>query len=374
MTAGDLRARRAAAQRLHRPDGADALAVVRGLLAVQAQDVRAARLALRARTSGLRATDVDVALTEDRSLVVGWLMRATLHLVAREDYAWLLGLTAPQGDAGSRRRLAQEGVTPDATERAVAAIERALGADGPLTRADLGARIAAAGVRAEGQALPHLLALAARRGITVRGPVDGGEQRFALARDWLGARPVVPLAGEARVAALAEIARRYLGGHGPASAADIAAWSGLSLGDARRGLRAIAPEISDVAGAGDLVDLVARPADDDSPPPAVALAPRLLPAFDPYLVGWRDRALAVPARHARRVHPGGGMLRAVATADGRAVATWGARRRGGRLAVEIEPFGRIGAAVHAALEEEAADVARFEGLEAVRRGAPRASA
>jgi winged helix DNA-binding protein len=365
VTAGELRARRAAAQRLHRPDGADAAAVVRGLLAVQAQDDRAARLAVRARTTGLRATDVDAALTADRALVVGWLMRVTLHLVAREDYAWLLGLTAPQGEATGRRRLAQEGVTPGETERAVAVVERALAADGPLTRMQLGARIRAAGVRAEGQALPHLLAVAARRGIVVRGPVDDGDQRFVLAREWLGARPVVPLAGEARDAALAELARRYLGGHGPASAGDLASWSGLALRDARRGLEAIAPELSALPGAAGLVDLAARSAGGGGGPAAAALAPRLLPAFDPYLLGWKERAFAVPARHARRVHPGGGMLRAVATADGRAVATWSARRRDGRLAVTVEPFGRIPARARAALDAEAADVARFEGLEAV---------
>jgi len=193
----------------------------------------------------------------------------------------------------------------------------------------------------------------------VHGPVAAGEQRFALARDWLGAAPVVPLAGAARDTALAELARRYLAAHGPASAADLATWAGLALRDARAGLAAIAPEIVDVAG--ELVDLAARR--DGGDPPAAALEPRLLPAFDPYLLGWKDRGFAVPARHARRVHPGGGMLRAVATADGRAVGTWSARRRDGRLAVEVEAFGRIPAAVRTALDAEAADVARFEGLE-----------
>jgi hypothetical protein len=361
VTAGELRARRAAAQRLDRPGGAGPADLVRALLAVQAQDARAARLALRARSAGLDAAAVDTAVSDDRSIVLAWLMRGTLHLVAREDHAWLLGLTAPRQEAGGARRLAQEGVPPGDAERALAVVGRALGEDGPLTRAELGARIAAAGVRSEGQALPHLLALAARRGIAVHGPVAAGEQRFALARDWLGAAPVVPLAGAARDTALAELARRYLAAHGPASAADLATWAGLPLRDARAGLAAVASEIVEVAGRGDLVDLAARRCGGD--PPAAALEPRLLPAFDPYLLGWKDRGFAVPARHARRVHPGGGMLRAVATADGRAVGTWTARRRDGRLAVTVEPFGRIPAAVRAAFSVEAADVARFEGLE-----------
>jgi hypothetical protein len=83
--------------------------------------------------------------------------------------------------------------------------------------------------------------------------------------------------------------------------------------------------------------------------------PRLLPAFDPYLLGWSDRAFAVPADHARLVHPGG-VIRAIATVGGAAVGTW-RRHRGG---VEIEPFVPLGAEAEAALAAEAADVARFE--------------
>ena len=351
----DLRAHRATAQRLHRPAGGDAVAVVRALLAVQAQDRRAARLALRARTTGLRAAGVDAALSDERSLVVAWLGRSTLHRVARDDYPGLLGLTSSGGPAGGPRRLAQEGVTPDEADRAAALVERALLDDGPLPRADLSARIAAAGIRAEGQATPHILALAARRGAMVLAPVgDDGEQRFAATRDWLGAVPEVPLTGAARDRALAELARRYLAGHGPATAADLATWAGLPLRDARAGLAAIPGEIEDLDG--DLVDLAARDAPD-----ADALAPRLLPAFDPYLLGWKDRAFAVPPAHATRVPPGGGMLRAVATAGGVAVGTWSARRRGGRTTVTVDPFGRMPARVRAALEAEAGDVARFEG-------------
>ena len=96
MTAGELRARRAAAQRLDRPGAAGPADLVRALLAVQAQDARAARLALRARSAGLDAAAVDTAVSDDRSIVLAWLMRGTLHLVAREDHAWLLGLTAPR--------------------------------------------------------------------------------------------------------------------------------------------------------------------------------------------------------------------------------------------------------------------------------------
>jgi DNA glycosylase AlkZ-like len=345
----DLRAARVTSQLLDGDGERSPAAIVRRLLAVQAQDPVAARLALRARGAKL-AADVDRAL-EKRELVAAWLCRGTLHLVEPQDHGWLLALTAPGRFASSRRRLGQLGVSEDDADRAVGIIERALADEGPLTRPELAERIAAKGIPTEGQATPHLLGLAALRGVTVLGPPASSTPRdstqpttaqaFVLARDWIGEPPAVD-----RDAALAELARRYLTGHGPATPADLAAWSGLPLRDVRAGLGAI-----DVVEEGDLVDLPGRKAPGEPPP-------RLLGAFDPYLLGWKDRSFAVPAKHAKRVHPGGGILRAVALLDGRAVGTWGARRRDGRLDLTLEMFGR---APRAAFESEMDDVARFEG-------------
>ena len=164
-----------------------------------------------------------------------------------------------------------------------------------------------------------------------------------MRRDWLG-EPVRPLDGDA---ALAELARRYLRAHGPATAGDLASWSGLALRDARAGLKAIAAELEPT---GALVDLTRRPAAPSR------LKPRLLGAFDDYLLGWRDRAFAVAPEHARRVHPGGGILRATALANGRAVGTWSWRRG----SVAIDPFEPLPDRIAAALRREADAVARFE--------------
>jgi uncharacterized protein YcaQ len=351
--ARSLRIARAACQLLHRPPGGTPEGIVRHLLAVQAQDARAARLALRARGGGLTARDVDGAL-EARELVVGWLARGTLHLVAAEDYPWLLGLTAPTRLATSRRRLAQEGVGADDARRAVAIVERALGDDGPLTRDELAERIGAKGIRTEGQATPHLLMLAALHGVAVLGPRRDGRIAFVLAGDWLGETPPSALVGRAREQALAELARRYLTAHAPASDTDLAAWSGLARRDARAGLTAIASELTELGGGR---------AELAGAPKAARIEPRLLGPFDPYLLGWKERAHAVPDEHARTVHPGGGVVRAVAAVDGLAVGTWRARARGERLAIEIDPFSGIDSADAAALEAEADDVARFEGME-----------
>ncbi|MFL5900009.1 MAG: winged helix DNA-binding domain-containing protein [Solirubrobacterales bacterium] len=340
MSSASIFAERFSAQALARQRLRDPRAVAERLLAVQGQDPRGARLAVRARTEGLTAADVDRALSEERSLLITWLNRGTLHLVRSEDYPWLHALTTPPLLTSARRRLSQEGVSPDAAERGMATIERALAEEGPLTRLQLRERLDLADVTTAGQALIHLLFLATLRGIAVRGPMVGKHHAYVLTADWLGtAKPVD------RTKALAELARRYLVGHAPADDRDLARWAGLPLRDVRAGLAAIASEL--VEREDGLVHLAARP------PVAEVPAPRLLGAFDPVLLGWCSREpILAPHTHLVTMN---GIFRPFAMVKGRAVASWKLNR--GR--VSIEPLGRIPKRASAALATDAADVERF---------------
>lgn len=307
---------------------------------MQGQDPRGFRLAVRARTDGLTAADVDRALSEDRTLIVTWLNRGTLHLVRSEDYPLLQALTTPPLITSSSRRLRQEGVSEVKAERAVGVIEQALADEGPLTRVELRERLDRADMRTEGQAMVHLLFLAALQGVVVRGPMIGKQHAYVLARDWLGkSRPVD------REKALAELARRYLVGHQPATDRDLAKWAGLPLRDTRAGLKAIGSELEE-DGDG-LVRLAKRPEPAKLPPP------RLLGAFDPVLLGWTSRE-EILGEHTNLVTKNG-MFHPFAMAKGRALAKWGFA--GGK--VTLEPLQEIPTRVAAALERDAAEVTRF---------------
>jgi Winged helix DNA-binding domain len=335
-------AERLTAQLLAGVPARDPVEVTRRLLAVQGQDPRGARLAIRARSSGLTAADVDRALTEDRTLLITWVNRGTLHLIHRDDYPWLHALTTPPLFTANARRLEQEGVSNAAAERGVAVIERSLAEAGSLTRVQLRDRLDAAGVPTKGQALVHLLILASLRGLIVRGPMVGKDHAYVLVRDWLGETAAVD-----RDRALGELARRYLQGHGPADARDLAKWAGLPLRDARAGLSAIASALDQRADG--LVDLAARPAPAELPPP------RLLGPFDPLLLGWCSRESIVGAN--QTIVTVNGLFRAFALIDTRAVATW--RMPAGK--VELEPFERLSRAQLHALEADAKDVVRYLG-------------
>jgi hypothetical protein len=319
-------------------------AVVERLLAVQAQDPRGARLTVRSRSTGLVATDVDRALGVSRSLLVTWLNRGTLHLVRAEDYWWLHPLTTPQLAARSERRLRQEGVSPRLAERGVAVVTEAVASGGPQTREQLRRRLDEAGVPTAGQALVHVLLAASLRGRVVRGPMVGSDHAYVSVPAWLGEAP----APRPRVEALGLLARRYLAGHGPAAAPDLATWAGLTLGDARRGLDVVADEVASV---GDGVVLATDRRRTPRRPP-----PRLLGPFDPLLHGWVSRQPIV-GDHAGVV-TSNGVFRPVALVDGRVVATWGLP--GG--SVEIHPLERISPAAMDRLVDDAGGVLHFLGL------------
>jgi len=167
--------------------------------------------------------------------------------------------------------------------------------------------------------------------------------------------------------ALAELARRYLAGHGPAAPGDLAAWSGLPIGRARQAFELVVGELAEVELDGRRLWAPNGAKVPRAPARAQGPVVRLLGRFDDYLLGWRGRDLVLDPRFARRIQAGGGWIHPAVVVDGRVAGTWRSRRAGGRLEVAVEPFGRLPAGTRPGLEAEAADLGRFLGAEAVLR-------
>jgi Winged helix DNA-binding domain len=344
-----LRRARASAQGLQSAGRLAAVDLVRHLTGVQAQVLSAAGLALRARTQGLEAEHVRRARLEERSVVMTWAMRGTLHLIAAEDYGWLIPLVIQPRLANATRRLQEEGVPADQPPKAVRLIEAMLDREGPLTRREIADRLRRQGIVTGGQAIAHLVWLAAGQGVICYGPDRGGEQCFVLVRDWLA-----PSQPKDREVALAELALRYLQAHGPAEPADLAFWSGLRQAEARLAWQAVQHRL--VAVETRSGTLWALPGQPDA---AAAVPVRLLPVFDEYLLGWRNRHFAVQSEHWRRINRGGGWLHPVVLHDGRAVGTWATARTSTTLQLEVRPFDRLAPSVARGALAEARDVGRF---------------
>jgi hypothetical protein len=344
---------RAASQRLQRPAVVAApVDVVRLAGPVQAQEPRAAKLAFRARARGITAADVDIARTEERSLLRAWCMRKTIHLIATEDAGWLLPLFSDAIVRWARKRLGDFGLDHNGQERALRLLHDAVDAEGALTRPELAERLERAGFETGNEFKVHLWLLATLEGDLCLGPDRGASACLVRTEDWIG-RPE----RRDRDESLAELARRYLGAYGPATDRDLARWAGLPLRDARLGCERIAAELGEVELGGERLLVLGRlPRRGRSP------VVRMLGAFDNYNLGYCDRGFSLAPEHEKQVNPGGGIVRPAITVDGAHVATWSSKRSGRRLRVTVEPFEPLNAATERAIEAEVADIGRYEGL------------
>jgi hypothetical protein len=165
------------------------------------------------------------------------------------------------------------------------------------------------------------------------------------------------------VDAVVELAHRYLQAYAPADAGDLAAWSGLALREARPALAELEDQLAAVDIEGQPGWMLAEQLSwlDEVAGQRIPLV-RLLPRFDAYLLGYAGRGLAVDDKSARRVHPGGGIIRAAVAVDGRVVGLWKSAAQRDGLKLSVECFEPLATGALAGLEAEAADVGRFLGL------------
>lgn len=359
LSAHQVRLLRLASQRLlplEEKGAVSPVQAVRAVFAIQAQDLPSARLSIRPRSAGLTASQVDQARQSDGSLIWTWSLRGTLHLVAVEDIRWLSPFLRPTLIAAHRRRFEELGWEAAKAETGLRLLRDALEAHGELTRGEVVRLLREYGLPSEGQAPFHLIYRAAVEGLLCPGPDCGKETSYRPFAAWAGEEQ--PLPGSE---ALAKLALRYLRAYGPAAPEDFASWSGLKIGDARQAWGLVAGQLVEVLAAG-------RPAwllEEQLPrlEAALSFAPvvRLLPRFDTYLLGYASRDLAVAPAHARRIHPGGGIINASLLVDGQARGVWQAKRYKSRYEIQIDPFEPIPPGLLPHIEAEAADLGRFLG-------------
>lgn len=312
-------------QRLGSEKFEDAGAVVQWMGALQAQDYAQAVWAMGARTSAPRLTSVEQAI-EQRSMVLTWPMRGTLHAVPARDTKWMLKLTAVRMLAKDARRLSQLELDEAILERCRNLFYKVLRGGQRLTRAALMQLLEDAGVSPKGQRGYHILWRSAQEGLICQGPLEGKQQTFVLLDEW------APDARElSHEEALAEIAGRYFTSHGPATVQDFAWWTGLPMAEAKQGL-----ELAKAGLSCETIDGTAYWGRTFEPGSRAGGAPQvqLLPGFDEYLLGYKDRSAVLAAEHAGRVVPGAnGVFRPMVVAEGRVVGTW--KRTVKKQAVDI---------------------------------------
>jgi hypothetical protein len=311
--------------------------VVAWLGGVQAQDYEGGLWSVGLRQPRLTAAAVARAII-DGTVVRTWAMRGTLHFVAGKDVRWLLALLAPHVRAGNARRYLQLGLD-DAVFARSNAVLRAVLADGRhRSRRELAGILERSGISAAGQRAPYLLQRATLDLVICQCGMDGREPLFTLLDAWV---PAGTSFGRDEVAA--ELVRRYVTSHGPAMLEDIRWWSGLPTAIVRAALGVAAPPL--LCATSDAAAYWCAPC----APGTIVSAAHLLPPFDEYALGYRDRRPQLEAAYTKLVNAGGGMPRATVVVDGRIVGTW--RRVGGtgKTIITVEAFSQVSESTQAAL-------------------------
>jgi hypothetical protein len=366
----EIRARRLARSSLSERASGDQLVEVAGALCgVHAQVQASAELQLAARVDGIGQAEVRAALWERRALAKAWTVRGTLHLHPAEELS--LWLAARRAVVGSGDRGLPEWRDPagalhpalDAREvEAVrAAVREAL--DGRcLLREELAEEVVARVGPAPSARLRSGFAFFL--GELCQGPPQGSRITLARPDQWIDGWREITDEREA----LREVCRRFLRTYGPARPADFSEWFGTAafkVAEARALFDELGADLEAIDVAGRSCFVVAG--DRSFPAPSSRL--RLLPEYDVYVMGFRERDQLVPepvrdliASHGRGRYEGPAGVRLVLV-DGIAAGLWERRKRGKRIELQVQLARPLGRARRAELEHEAERIGSFLELE-----------
>jgi hypothetical protein len=321
----DIAWRRLANQHLIGPPFASPVEVVRRLGAVQSQDYPGGKWGISMRTCG--ATDADI----ERDLSAGAIVRThvlrpTWHFVAAEDIRWMLALTAPRVRKIMASYDRQLGLDDKVFARSARALTKALSGGEQLTRTEIRTVLQRVKIDTRPPRLGHLMMHAELDGLVCSGAMRGKQTTYALLEERLPPAPRLE-----RDEALAELARRYFPTRGPATVQDFGWWSGLTVGDAKRGVEAIASELEHHVMGGRTYWFTGAPPGKTGAPVA-----HLLPNYDEFFIGLKDRsAIGETIKESRADVPAGAFWTHVIAVDGQLVGGWKRTTTGRTVTVQM---------------------------------------
>jgi winged helix DNA-binding protein len=313
MNRSDLISQRLHNQKLSSPDLRKPVEVVRWFGAVQSQDFEAAKWALALRMRSATHDGIEDAFNRG-TILRTHIMRPTWHFVAKDDIRWLMELTAARVNlrcAPNYRMLELD----DATfKRSRKVIESALRNAKHLSRSELRSKLNESGVEADNSVrMGHILLRAELDGVICSGPRVGRQLTYALFDDRVPATKSID-----RDEALAKVTRLYFRSHGPATLQDFVWWSGLNTADARRALDIIERELKKVS----ISENICWSVRSRDAAPIASHTAHLLPAFDEYLVAYKDRRDVFDSHDGKPSLTTWDLLGPTVVINGTAAGTW----------------------------------------------------
>jgi Winged helix DNA-binding domain len=299
--------------------------VVAHLGAMQAQDYAGAKWAVAQRAQGLTDAALDQALA-DGTILRTHVLRPTWHFVTPADIRWMLALTAPRVNAFAAYQYRKCELDEAVFKRSNAVLVKALRGGQQLTRPELVEVFARSGIVADNLQMTHLMMRAELDAVVCSGARRGKQFTYALLDERAPAAPAFQ-----REEALIELARRYLHSHGPATAADFAWWSGLTLTDAKRGFAAVQSQFQQATFNDQTYWF------PESAPTKAGTLAHWLPTYDEYLIGYQDRSAAVDPTCAAQI-AGGEVFTSTLVLNGQVVGVWKRTLQKREVVIELQLF------------------------------------
>lgn len=307
--------------------------------AIQAQDYNMSKWAI-----GIRLTDWNEKQIEDvmnrGGILRTHILRPTWHLVAAEDIRWMLALTAPKIKSAVRSRDRDLGLTEDVFKQSHCFIEKILGEGKHLTRQEIKDELLKKGLSTNNFQIAHLMFRAELDALVCSGVSSGKKQTYALLDERVP--PYAPLSKEESIGLLT---RKYFAGHAPATIDDFIWWSGLSKNDAKKGIEMNSTYLCSMQIADRLYWM---PIDLTCSLPTETI--HLLPAFDEYIISYKNRSDVISPEHYNKIIVSNGIFKPAIVLNGKVIGTWRNITEKKNKAVDVALFEKISDKQHETLE------------------------
>lgn len=302
--------------------------VVSWMGAMQAQDYAMSKWAIGQRM--LLATDDIIEKALNAGLIIRThVLRPTWHIVSAENIYWMLELTAPRIKSAMKSRDKELGLTKEVYNKSFGLLEKELTSGTNLSREQISGILNAEKIKTDENRLSHILMGAELEGLICSGRRRGSKLTYGLLSERVPVRKIL-----SKDESLAELANRYFTSHGPATLKDFTWWSGLSVADASQALASVKTQFISKIAATETYWLKAENRTLKGSPDSV----HLLPAFDEFLISYRDRSAALELAHNRKAVSNNGIFYPVVVINGQVAGTWKRTTLKNKLKIETSFF------------------------------------
>ena len=327
--------------------------LVKWLGAVQAQDYLGALWAVGLRLTNATESDIEKAIA-NKTILRTWPMRGTLHFIAPEDARWMLQLLTPRIISRAASVYRNSGLDRKVFAKSSRVIVKALQGGKQLERKEIYRTLEEAKISISANRGLHILGMLAQQGLICFGPRKGKQQSFVLLDEWVP--ETKSLKGDEATATLAQT---YFTSHGPATVQDFVWWSGLTVNDAKRALDIIKKNFTEVK----VNDNSYWMRDDALLSVEKLRGTYLLPCFDEYLVGYKDRSAAVEAKFTQQIFgASNGIFTSVLLINGKVEGTWKRSFYKNEVVIEIKPFKKLKETEKAGILKAAKQYSNFTAM------------